>query len=83
MAVPMVLAFNLSADGMEALRGVCGFLASLVGGRILHTVQSGGNRLFGRAVYGQQAQSAVSLLLTAAAVVFDAAVVEKQKENRK
>ena len=26
MAVPMILAFNLSADGMEALRGVCGAL---------------------------------------------------------
>jgi Na+/melibiose symporter-like transporter len=67
----------------DALRGVCGFTASLAGGRILHTVQAGGNRLFGRTVYGQQILSAISLLLTAATIAYNKFVVSKQKENRK
>ena len=67
----------------DALRGVCGFTASLAGGRILQTVQAGGNRLFGRTVYGQQILSAVSLLLTAITIAYNKLVVSKQKENRK
>ena len=67
----------------DALRGVCGFAASLAGGRILHAVQAGGNRLFGRTVYGQQILSAISLLLTAATILYNKFVVSRQKEYRK
>ncbi len=67
----------------DALRGVCGFLASLIGGRILSAVQGGGNRLFGRTVYGQQVLSAISLLLTAVTAAYNKLVVSKQKEYRK
>lgn len=67
----------------DAVRGVCGFLASLVGGRILNAVQAGGNTLFGMTVYGQQVLSCISLLLTVVTIVFNRLVVGKQKEYRK
>ncbi|MBQ7639194.1 MAG: MFS transporter [Clostridia bacterium] len=67
----------------NALRGICGFLASLAGGKILSFVQNRGNALFGATVYGQQVQSAVSLLVTIFTTVFNIKVVEKQKEFRK
>lgn len=67
----------------DGLRGITGFLSSLVGSRILSAVQKNGNRFFGVPLYGQQVLSAISLLLTLAAVVFNKTVVGKQKEERK
>ena len=51
--------------------------------RILSAVQKNGNRLFGVPLYGQQVLSAISLLLTLAAIVFNKTVVGRQKEERK
>ena len=67
----------------DGLRGITGFLSSLVGSRILSAVQKNGNRLFGFPLYGQQALSALSLLLTLAAALFNKVVVSRQKEERK
>ena len=67
----------------DGLRGITGFLSSLVGSRILSAVQKNGNRLLGFPLYGQQALSALSLLLTLAAAVFNKTVVGRQKEERK
>lgn len=67
----------------DGLRGIVGFLSSLCGSRILSAVQKNGNRIFGVSLYGQQALSALSLLLTIAAILFNKAVVGKQKEERK
>lgn len=67
----------------DGLRGIVGFLSSLAGSRILSAAQHNGNRLFGIPLYGQQALSFLSLLLTLAAIAFNKAVVAKQKENRK
>ena len=67
----------------DGLRGVTGFLSSLVGSRILSAVQQNGNRLFGFSLYGQQALSALSLLLTLTAALFNKVVVSRQKEERK
>ena len=67
----------------DGLRGVVGFLSSLVGSRVVSAVQKNGNALFGLPVYGQQILSAFSLLLTLAAIVFNKAVVGRQKEERK
>ena len=67
----------------DGLRGIIGFLSSLCGSRILSAVQKNGNRLLGIPLYGQQALSFLSLLITFAAIVFNRAVVGKQKEERK
>ena len=67
----------------DGLRGIVGFLSSLCGSRILSAVQKNGNRIFGVSLYGQQVLSAISLLLTFAAIVFNKTVVGKQKEERK
>jgi len=53
-------AFTAAMGARNAISGVAGFLASLLGGAIVSTIQAGGNRLFGMTVYAQQALSAVS-----------------------
>ena len=66
----------------SSIAGLVGFCASLVGARILAAVQEGGNRLFGIPVRGQQVLALISLLLTAAAILYTKTVVEKQKTRR-
>ena len=63
----------------SSIAGTLGFLASLVGSRILTAVQAGGNRLLGRTVYGQQILAAISLILTLTAIFYCRFIVEKQK----
>ena len=67
----------------DGLRGIVCFLSSLLGGRILNAVQRNGNRLFRYPLYGQHLLSAISLLLTAAAIIFNKTVVGRQKDARK
>ena len=62
----------------DSIGGLCGFAASLLGGKILTAVQQNGNCLFGIPVYGQQVLSAFSFLLVLVAVLFTKFVIEKQ-----
>lgn len=62
----------------NCISGVLGFLAALVGSRILAIVQSNGNMLFGLHIYGQQLLSAISLVIVVIAIIYDRTVVEKQ-----
>ncbi len=63
----------------NAISGTVGFLASLLGGWVLGTIQANGNTLFGIHVYGQQVLSFISLVLTLVTIVYIKKVVEKQK----
>lgn len=63
----------------NSIGGVCGFLASVLGGKILAVVQANNNMIFGIHIYGQQLLSAVSCVITLAVVVFIHKVIEKQK----
>lgn len=63
----------------SSVSGVVGFCATLVSGRILTAVQSGGNSLFGTTVYGQQLLSAVSLALTLLTLAYMAFSAKKMK----
>ena len=63
----------------NCISGVFGFGASLVGGRILATVQANNNTLFGYTVYGQQILFAISFVLVLCAILFAHFVVGKQK----
>lgn len=67
----------------NSVRGICGFLSSLAGSRVLSAVQQNGSRLFGRAVFGQQVLSAGSLVMSLAALAFNKCVVSKQTEDKK
>lgn len=67
----------------NSVRGICGFLSSLAGSKVLSFIQGNGNRLFGRAVFGQQILSAGSLILSLAALIFNKCVVSKQTEDKK
>lgn len=62
----------------NSIGGIIGFLASLVGSRILAAVRDGGNTLFGITVYGQQVLSALSLVFTIATMLFVKLVIAKQ-----
>lgn len=63
----------------NSIGGICGFAASILAGRLLASIQANGNHFFNITVYGQQVLSAVSFVIMAAAIVFTAKVIEKQK----
>lgn len=63
----------------NCISGVFGFGASLIGGKILATVQANNNTLFGYTVYGQQILFAISFVLILCAILFAHFVVGKQK----
>ena len=62
----------------SSIAGTAGFLASLIGSRILAAVQEHGNSVFGVPVYGQQVLALISLAILLIAIVFAKRVVEKQ-----
>lgn len=62
-----------------SIGGIFGFIASILGGKILSAVQESGNVVFGINLYGQQLLSAISFLLIVAAIIFTRIVLEKQK----
>ncbi len=63
----------------NSIGGICGFVASIAGGKILSHVQANNNMLFGINIYGQQLLSAISFLLVTAAIIFIKKTVEKQE----
>lgn len=54
----------------QAASGVAGFLSTLVFSPIITAIQQNGNSLFGIPLYAQQLVSVISLVLTAAAIVY-------------
>ncbi len=64
----------------SALSGVCGFLSTLVGARILSTVQNNQNSLFGINIRGQQVLSAISFLIMLILLALVFFVLRKQKK---
>ena len=72
--------YFVQASAIKAsVSGVCGFLASTVGGVILSAVQSNGNKIFGITVYGQQLLSLISLFILIIGILFVKLAVEKQQ----
>ena len=63
----------------NSICGVAGFLAALVGGRILGAVQANGNQVLGVTIYGQQLLSALAFIFAIIAVVYIHNVLKKQK----
>lgn len=68
----------------NSIGGVCGFVAALIGSKILTAVQEAdpvldGVKIFGAEIYGQQLLSAISLVLAVIAIIFTHTVLEKQK----
>ena len=62
--------FSDALGARNAIGGVTGFLASLLGGAIVSAVQAGGNRLFGVTVYAQQLLSGVSCVILACVALY-------------
>jgi len=63
----------------NSIGGLAGFVASLVGSRILSAVQNNGNQIFGIQIYGQQLLSLISFAIMVAAIVFIKLKIEKEK----
>lgn len=63
----------------NSISGIVGFVASLVGGKILSAVQAAENTVFGIHMYGQQFLSLISLVIAAIAVLYVHFVVSKQQ----
>lgn len=66
----------------NGIGGIFGFLASLVGGKILTHIQTSGNMLFGIPMYGQQCLSFLSFVVIIITILFIRLVMEKQKVMR-
>lgn len=66
----------------SCVSGVCGFGASLVGSGVLSAIQSQGNRLWGFPLYGQQALSAISFVLTVLAAFYVHLSLRKHGQNK-
>lgn len=62
----------------NSIGGLCGFLISLLAGRILAYVQSNGNMFLGIHMYGQQLLAAISVAISLLTVLYIRLVIEKQ-----
>ena len=63
----------------NSIGGICGFFASLAGGKILSVIQANGNTLFGMPVYGQQVLALISVVMLVVAIIYIRKVIAKQK----
>ena len=63
----------------NSIGGIFGFCASLVGGKILATVQANGNTVLGIPMYGQQLLSLISFVMMIITLLFAHFVVSRQK----
>ena len=63
----------------NAIGGICGFCASLLGARILAVVQANGNTVFGLPIYGQQLLAFISAIIYVITLLYTHFVVGKQK----
>ncbi len=63
----------------NSISGLCGFMASIVGGIVLDAIQKNGNMILGLQINAQQLLSAVSFVLIVTAVLFIHLVIAKQK----
>ena len=62
--------FVQAAALKDCIAGVFGFLCAIGSGKLLSVIQSNGNVIFGIHIYAQQVQSAISLALVVAALVY-------------
>ena len=62
-----------------AAAGTCGFLSTLLGARLLSSVQASGNTVFGIEMRGQQLLSIISFTLALILSFFVLFVLKKQK----
>ncbi len=63
----------------NSIGGICGFVATLLGARILDAVQAADNTILGVTVYGQQLLALGSVILLVAAIFYTHFVIGKQR----
>ena len=69
--------FSEALGARNAISGVIGFLASLLGGVIVGAIQDAGNRLFGIPVYAQQVNSLIAFVVVVALIVYMRTVIQR------
>ena len=63
----------------NCIGGLCGFGASILGGKILDLVQGNNNMIFGVHIYGQQLLSLISFAIIMVIIDYIRKVIEKQE----
>ena len=63
----------------NSIGGICGFLASVGGSKLLEAIQNNGNMVFGLHIYGQQVLSMISFGLVVITILFVKLRMEKQE----
>jgi len=72
--------YFVQADALKnSIGGAAGFVAAIVSGNLMRTVQAGGNKIFGFSVYAQQILSFVSFVLVVVAILFAHIFLENRK----
>ena len=69
--------FAQAMGARNAVSGIVGFLASLLGGAIVSRIQAAGNTLFGLNVYAQQVNSAITFALLIALLAYTRLVIAR------
>ena len=69
--------FAQAMGARNAVSGIVGFLASLLGGALVSRIQAAGNTFLGLNVYAQQVNSAVTFLLLIALLAYTHFVIAK------
>lgn len=69
--------FSNALGARNAISGVVGFLASLLGSAIVSAVQSAGNRLWGVAIYAQQVNSLIAFLVILVLLLYMRTVIRR------
>lgn len=63
----------------QAASGLCGFLATLLGSRLVSHIQASGNTFLGFSLYAQQVMSAIACCITIGAVFYTSAAFRRKE----
>ena len=69
----------------QAVSGIVGFLASLLGSAVVTKVQSAGNTVFGTTIYAQQLLAAAAAVIMVIAVIYLSTAIKRMplEENKR
>ncbi len=63
----------------NCISGICGFISTIAGAKILSVIQANGNMFFGIPVYAQQVLAGITVVIYIIAIIYSRKVVGKQK----
>lgn len=77
--------FSMALGTRQAVSGIVGFLASLLGSAVVTKVQAAGNTVFGTTIYAQQLLAAAAAVIMVIAVIYLSTAIKRMplEENKR